>query len=385
MILLIDAISRGSGGSKRHLTELLKFFSKNPFHFDKIIIWAPSSLLNILPNHKKILKRTHFLLNYGWIGFLLWQLFLKNKSFNGEAHCIFSPFGNYTGKNHPYVTMSRNMLMFEKKERKRNNSVLTRLKYKFLYYTNKKSFENADGMVFLSNYARNVISSKIKLKNIDDIVINHGISNSFIKKPKVQKNINSYSDLNPYKILYVSHVFPYKHHLNVIYSIINLKKEGYNISLTLVGSNQFNTIGKKIKSILKDDEISKYINWEEDISLDEVKKFYHNSDCFIFASSCENMPNSLIEAMSSGLPIICSNLGPMKEFLKDAGEYFNPLSETDLTKKLKKVIKDKNLRKVLAKKAHIYSSNYSWEKCAKQTFDFIKSISIKYSLNKLNI
>ena len=34
-----------------------------------------------------------------------------------------------------------------------------------------------------------------------------------------------------------------------IYSIINLKKEGYNISLTLVGSNQFNTIGKKIKSI----------------------------------------------------------------------------------------------------------------------------------------
>ena len=41
------------------------------------------------------------------------------------------------------------------------------------------------------------------------------------------------------------HVFPYKHHLNVIYSIINLKKERYNISLTLVGSNQFNTIGKK--------------------------------------------------------------------------------------------------------------------------------------------
>ena len=119
--------------------------------------------------------------------------------------------------------------------------------------------------------------------------------------------------------------------------------------------------------------------------MDEVKKFYHNSDCFIFASSCENMPNSLIEAMSSGLPIICSNLGPMKEFLKDGGEYFNPLSEIDLTNKLKKIINDQKLRNKLAKKAHIYSSNYSWEKCAKQTFDFIKSISTKYSLNKLKI
>ena len=36
------------------------------------------------------------------------------------------------------------------------------------------------------------------------------------------------------------------------------------------------------------------------------KNYYHDADAFLFASSCENMPNILLEAMISGLPIISS-------------------------------------------------------------------------------
>jgi len=42
-------------------------------------------------------------------------------------------------------------------------------------------------------------------------------------------------------------------------------------------------------------------------------------DLFIFASSCENMPNTLLEGMASDLPIACSNRGPMPEVLRDGG------------------------------------------------------------------
>ena len=387
MILIIDAVSRGSGGSKRHLIEILNIYINNPAkYFDQIIIWGPETLLNILPNHKKILKKTHFFLNYSWIGFFIWQFFYKDNSFKKAfPDCIFSPFGNYIGKIHPYISMSRNMLMFEKEERKRYNFSLSRIKYKYLYFLNKKSFENSDGMIFLSNYAKKIITMTANLNNVKNKVINHGISKSFIKEPKRQIDINEYSYSNPFKILYVSHIFPYKHHLNVVNSVVNLKKAGYNISLTLVGSNQFNSIGKKISKIINTEMNTEFIEWQESISIQKVRGFYHNSDCFIFASSCENMPNSLVEAMSSGLPIICSNLGPMNEFLKDGGEYFNPLSENDLTNKLEKIIDDYKLRKELANKAFKYSFDYSWEKCAKQTFDFIKSTTINYKLEKLNL
>ena len=36
------------------------------------------------------------------------------------------------------------------------------------------------------------------------------------------------------------------------------------------------------------------------------------------------MPNIVIEAMISGKPLVCSNLGPIPEFVKENAFYFNP-------------------------------------------------------------
>ena len=57
---------------------------------------------------------------------------------------------------------------------------------------------------------------------------------------------------------------------------------------------------------------------------EKVHELHSTADIFVFASSCENMPNTLIEAMAAGLPIACSNRGPMPEVLQDAGVYFDP-------------------------------------------------------------
>ena len=48
------------------------------------------------------------------------------------------------------------------------------------------------------------------------------------------------------------------------------------------------------------------------------------AELFVFASSCENLPNILIEGMAAGLPIACSRRPPMPEVLGDAGESFDP-------------------------------------------------------------
>ena len=50
----------------------------------------------------------------------------------------------------------------------------------------------------------------------------------------------------------------------------------------------------------------------------------------IFASSCESSSCVLIENMASGLPIACSNRGPMPEVLKDGGVYFDPEKPIDI-------------------------------------------------------
>ena len=373
MRIIIDACTQGSGGGRRHLKEILNEFIKAEYNISKIYIWGPNTLLSIIPDNHLIIKKTSKLLNSGILGSFIWQYFFRDSDFKKiDFNCIYSPYGNYTGNLKPYVTMSRNMLMFEEKERKKYGFTFARLKLKLLYFVQKKSFINSSGIIFLSNYAKKIILDILKNNIESSVVINHGVSDTFRKLPKPQYPISKYSTTNPFELLYVSNILPYKYHLNVINAVNQLVKEGVPVKLTLIGKNEFDKIGKKVNKLVNEINIdNKIIDWYQNVSIDEVKKYYHLSNCFIFASTCENMPNILIEAMSSGLPIICSNTGPMKEFLKESGIYFNPLSVIDLKKSILKMINDVDLRKKLSKNSYELSFNYSWQKCSQKSISFI--------------
>ena len=384
MKLIIDACTKGSGGGRRHLSEVLNEFVKPENKVSEIYIWGPKRLIDILPNNPIIVKNSPRILNMGLLGSLIWQFFFRDLNFKKiDFDCIYSPYGNYTGNLRPYVTMSRNMLMFEQKERKKYGYTFLRLKLKLLYFIQKKSFLNSTGFIFLSYYAKKIISKKLNNNFISSTIINHGISEEFRKPPKPQSPISSYSPSNPFRLLYVSNILPYKYHLNVITAVNQLVENGVPLKLTIVGQIDSHSLAKKVNNLVnKVNSKNNIVDWYKNITIKQVKSFYHSSDSFIFASSCENMPNILIEAMSSGLPIICSNHGPMKEFLKDSGLYFNPLSVSELKNAILKMINDHNLRTKLSNESYKLSFNYSWQKCAKKTINYILENSKDLKNNK---
>ena len=199
------------------------------------------------------------------------------------------------------------------------------------------------------------------------------IKNLFAKKPPtIQKQISTYSESNPLKLLYVSTIFDYKHQINVVESVVRLRHKGFPIVLELVGGvGQKKTgkmLAKKIKEVVPN---SRLITWSKDVGLNGVVDYYHSCDVFIFASSCENMPNILIEAMASGLPIVCSTSEPMPEFLEDAGYYFNPENITEIEQAVEKMLTERDLRANFSSKAFSKAGNYSWEVCADKTFNFL--------------
>ena len=85
------------------------------------------------------------------------------------------------------------------------------------------------------------------------------------------------------------------------------------------------------------------------------------------------MPNILIEAMASGLPIVCSDRGPMFEVLGDGGGYFDPESISSIVDALEHTIENKLIRENKAEKSFLSAQAFSWEKCASDTFSFISS------------
>ena len=80
------------------------------------------------------------------------------------------------------------------------------------------------------------------------------------------------------------------------------------------------------------------------------------------------MPNTLIEGMCSGLPIVCSNRGPMPEVLKDGGLYFNPEDSNSIAGALEKIIRNKELRSELKKRSFELSKSLQAGSCFANQF-----------------
>ncbi|MDA7512688.1 glycosyltransferase, partial [Verrucomicrobia bacterium] len=99
-----------------------------------------------------------------------------------------------------------------------------------------------------------------------------------------------------------------------------------------------------------------------------------NAHIFVFASSCENMPNTLTEAMAAGLPIACSNCGPMPEILGNGGVYFDPENPIEISNKIQILVDNHTLRKKLQSNSKKNSLNYTWDKTAHNTFSFLEEI-----------
>ncbi|BBM81689.1 glycosyltransferase family 4 protein [Candidatus Uabimicrobium amorphum] len=367
MIIAFDGSNIRAGGGVTHLTELLNHCTPEKYNIEKVVVWAPSATLQLIEDKKWLHKISHPWLDKSLPSILAWRWFYLAKHLR-NCDLLVSVSGNYTGNFRPYISYCRNMLVFEKTEQQRYSLLsLTRWRFKMLNFVQRRSFKNADLVIFLCEYARHKVLESTTLRNSK--IIPHGVSLSFrTEHRQEEKEINSYSQNERYKFLYVSIVNFYKHQWNVVKAFDKLIKLGYPLELHLVGGAYPQALQKLNESLQTIQPNDQYVHYHGKVGYKEIHRFYSMADAFIFASTCENMPNIVLEAMANRLPIVSSHYPPIKELLQDGGLYFNPLEEEDIVQKVKDFICNRDLRTTLAQKAWQRSQDYSWQRCAQETF-----------------
>jgi glycosyltransferase involved in cell wall biosynthesis len=136
---------------------------------------------------------------------------------------------------------------------------------------------------------------------------------------------------------------------------------------------------KRLQRTLNDlDPNCEFIRYRGLVSYAELHHEYQKANAFVFASSCETFGQIVTEAMSAGLPIICSNTGTMKELLGEAAVYFHPEQPDDIAQAICLALEDTERRQQMAEMAYARSHFFSWEKCADNTFAFLAEISRTY-------
>jgi glycosyltransferase involved in cell wall biosynthesis len=376
MIVGIDASNIRAGGGLTHLSCLLqagKFGEEKDIQ--RVVVWGGKQTIDRLERrdglnliHVPILDR---LLPFR----MAWQRWILPGCLRDQkCNVLYSPGGVLPSSSPvPTVVMSQNLLPFEPHESRRFGLFsFMRLKMRLIGSQQRRSMEQADGLIFLTLYARDKVLSALKRQPEHITVISHGIENRFFCEPRP---VSALTGVKPFRLLYVSIVDVYKHQCHVAEAVAALRGKGVTIEVDFVGPAYGPELKRLAGVIERLDPVGEFLHYRGAIPFDKLHLTYMSADTFVFASTCENLPNILLEAMAAGLPIACSHKGPMPEVLGDAGVYFDPERPEAIAEALSKLIENPSLRRHLADAAYKSAQSYSWELCARETFTFIAKVA----------
>lgn len=371
MILGINASRGRSGGARAHLIGLLSDGDPTAHGITEVHVWAYGGLLDALPDRPWLVRHPTPALEKSLPWQVLWErLRLPGALRRAGCTLLLNVDAGTVARFAPAVTMSRDMLSYEPGELQRLKPLSRAwLRVWLLRSLQNRSLRAAQGAVFLTKYAASVIQQSCgPLRH--QALIPHGVGDNFRQAgPRPDWPLPG---SRPLRCLYVSPVWQFKHQWVVVQAMALLRARGHDVTLTLAGDGDADSQTRLAQQLAQTDPDGRFVTRLGHVPHGQLPAVLAGADLFVFASSCENMPNTVVEAMAVGLPIACSNRGPMPEVLADGGVYFDPEDEASIADALERLINDADLRARCAARARELASAYSWARCARETFDFLR-------------
>lgn len=174
-------------------------------------------------------------------------------------------------------------------------------------------------------------------------------------------------------ILFLGKLEPRKNIAGLIRAFNLLKDSGVfeNLYLVIVGSP-----GWLYQNIFLEAEHSLYkdkIIFKNHIK-DEDRKFYYSlASVFVYPSFFEGFGFPPLEAMACGTPVITSFNSSLPEVVGDGGILVDPNSLVDISQAMRSILNDSNLKNSLIHKGFLRVKIFTWDRCAKETLEYLKS------------
>jgi glycosyltransferase involved in cell wall biosynthesis len=294
---------------------------------------------------------------------LIWQNVFLPRVIEQLRIDTYLSFSHYLPVNMPRSVASvvgiSNLAPFSDLAYEAEPSLRRRFRLAILKRTVLSSARRAARVVALSQACRDVLM-KHGIDGTKVAVISNGCESP---APSMQHlSIVRRFGLHENYVLCVSHFYPYKNLERLIEAYSRLEpKIASRYRLVLVGSPADSAYFRKVQTKIASLNASRILVIPG-LGNEELGVLYSNASAFIFPSLVEACPNSLLEAMWYGLPIVAGNIEPMREFAGNAGSYFDPLSVASISEVLGKVLCDEGLREHLGRVARARSSNFSWDR-----------------------
>lgn len=164
-----------------------------------------------------------------------------------------------------------------------------------------------------------------------------------------------------------------KGHRYALQAVRHAVDQGYDIRYTIAGSGPHSG---EIEATIRELNLTDRVSMAGMVDENGVKTLLRNSDAFVLSSSGfgEAAPVSVMEAMASGLPVICSRIGGTPDMLEDGvdGLLVDQRDVGGLTSAIIRLASDTALRQKLANTARLKAVNeFDCRTVAKKLYDIL--------------
>jgi glycosyltransferase involved in cell wall biosynthesis len=219
-----------------------------------------------------------------------------------------------------------------------------------------------------SQFTRETLVEKFRIPASKITPIHRGVDAAFrpdMSLAEVERVRHTYH-LPQVFAFYPANTWPHKNHPRLVQAISLLqKKYRSDCKLVLCGQPQWGhdalLAALKVHNLQRDVLILGYVPTED------LPALYRAASLLAYPSLFEGFGFPLVEAMSCGCPIVCSDVTSLPELAGDAAVLVNPYDVEGLADAMWRVLKDHDLRADLVARGLARAGHFSWEQAARQT------------------
>jgi len=235
--------------------------------------------------------------------------------------------------------------------------------------------KNADKIIAISNSTKNdLLKMYPKIKEEKIKVIYHGYDKKLfhenISEEEIKKIKKRYMLHGSCYMIFVGTIQPRKNIETLLeaFKILRRKEAHKNLNLVIAGSEGWlaEPIVEKIKNIPGAIMTGKF-------ETKDLPSLIAGATAFVLPSLYEGFGLPILEAMACGTPVVVADNSSLGEIVGSSGLMFQAKNIEQLAQSLQSILEDNHLKSALREKGLERVKSFSWEKCAKETLEWIKS------------
>lgn len=225
----------------------------------------------------------------------------------------------------------------------------------------------ADKIITVSEYSKRDILDYFKLEDDGRIeVVYSSMDYVYYHQRDDLKLIRERYALPEKYVLYFGSCIPHKN-VNTLIRAYSKLPESLRREYKLVVTNPLSpTIDCVNRCSIQDD-----VYFVSNVPEEDKTGIFQVASLFVWPSIYEGFGLPVIEAMASGVPVICSNSTSMPEVAGDAAVLVDPHDDVNMSREIERVLNDENLRREMIAKGYENIKRFSWDNSAKKVHDII--------------